>query len=66
YHAFSLCPVEMEMPDYIVVNDIIRSKPYGNSHYYPQIKSWQITDQVGKMKGWRDFYCELAIKKRQS
>jgi hypothetical protein len=64
YHAYSLCYHEgMGMPDFYGVNDKIRSKPYGDGHLYPQNQIWQIVSEVGTrhFKGWRDYFCELAI-----
>lgn len=64
YHAYSLCYHDgMGMPDYYGVNDKIRSRPYGDSTLYPQIEIWQIVSEVGTRhsKGWRDYFCELAI-----
>lgn len=66
YHAYSLCYHEgMETPDFYGVNDKIRSKPYGDSNLYPQSQIWQIISEVGTRhsKGWRDYYCELALKR---
>ncbi len=66
YHAYSLCyHEEMGMPDFYGVNDKIQSKPYGDGHLYPQNQIWQIVSEVGTRhsKGWRDYFCELAIRK---
>ena len=66
YHAYSLCYHEgMGMPDFYGVNDKIRSKPYGDGHLYLQNQIWQIVSEVGTRhsKGWRDYFCELAIRK---
>ncbi len=64
HHAYSLCYHEgMETPDFHGVNDKIRSKPYGDSHLYPQNQIWQIVGVVATRhsKGWRDFFCDLVI-----
>jgi len=68
YHADSLCYHRgIESPDYEDVNNMIRTKPYGDSSLYSQNSIWQFVHGHGDNYSitHRDYCCELAIRRRE-
>jgi hypothetical protein len=68
YHAYSLCVNQgIAAPDYDDVNNMISTKPYGDSSIYSQNEIWQIIGFPGDsdQNAYRDYYCGLAIWKHK-